>query len=311
MPDADISTSVDIIKLQKQIGTVNGSQGGPILINQEGMSSPMLLRFRPPGKMLTHDWWPISNKERMLQKKNDMIPYTWKAVIPAKIGNMPTLRTTEINLKENKEALEINLDLLEERREQAAVREAKNQSKDGKLVKDACKKYWDNGSKTWKSSWSSPSDTPGFPNYVVFAIRASGIASVLPIAGTQRLVNHCPKAGPISGQMLCWLLWLCGSGSGCFLGGMAVIKHEPKQSLSLAGASLAGASLAGASLVSPQLVGGLRPVTEVSSFVSFKRYGLLAGHKGCEQKVPWKATRGLRSSLKLLGKDEKVTGHQQ
>ncbi|GKF11726.1 reverse transcriptase domain-containing protein [Tanacetum coccineum] len=42
---------------------------------------------------------------------------------------MPTLRTSEVNLKENKEALEINLDLLEERREQAAIREAKSKAK--------------------------------------------------------------------------------------------------------------------------------------------------------------------------------------
>ncbi|GKG19525.1 hypothetical protein Tco_0376624, partial [Tanacetum coccineum] len=41
---------------------------------------------------------------------------------------MPTLRTTKINLEENKEALEINLDL-EERREQAAIREAKSKAK--------------------------------------------------------------------------------------------------------------------------------------------------------------------------------------
>ncbi|GJY13127.1 hypothetical protein Tco_0382436 [Tanacetum coccineum] len=45
---------------------------------------------------------------------------------------MPTLRTAEVNLEENKEALEINLDLLEERREQTAIREAKKQSKDEK-----------------------------------------------------------------------------------------------------------------------------------------------------------------------------------
>ncbi|GKA03325.1 reverse transcriptase domain-containing protein [Tanacetum coccineum] len=45
-----------------------------------------------------------------------------EAVIPTEIG-MPTLRTTEINLKENNKALEINLDLLEERREQAAIKE--------------------------------------------------------------------------------------------------------------------------------------------------------------------------------------------
>ncbi|GKE53208.1 hypothetical protein Tco_1488364 [Tanacetum coccineum] len=45
---------------------------------------------------------------------------------------MPTLRIVEVDLVQNNEALEINLDLLEERREQAAIREVKKQSKDGK-----------------------------------------------------------------------------------------------------------------------------------------------------------------------------------
>ncbi|GKD37088.1 hypothetical protein Tco_1257295 [Tanacetum coccineum] len=47
---------------------------------------------------------------------------------------MPTLRTAEVNLEENKEALEINLDLLEERREQAAIREAKSKAKMEKIL---------------------------------------------------------------------------------------------------------------------------------------------------------------------------------
>ncbi|GKB57604.1 hypothetical protein Tco_0913790 [Tanacetum coccineum] len=38
---------------------------------------------------------------------------------------MPTLRTAEVDLVQNNEALEINFDLLEERREQAAIRKAK------------------------------------------------------------------------------------------------------------------------------------------------------------------------------------------
>ncbi|GJY73710.1 reverse transcriptase domain-containing protein [Tanacetum coccineum] len=49
-------------------------------------------------------------------------------VIPAEIG-MPTLRTTEVDLGQNNEALEINLDLLEERRGEAAIREAKSKAK--------------------------------------------------------------------------------------------------------------------------------------------------------------------------------------
>ncbi|GKF34353.1 hypothetical protein Tco_0107553, partial [Tanacetum coccineum] len=42
---------------------------------------------------------------------------------------MPTLRIAEIDMVQNEEALEINLDLLEERREQEAIREARNKAK--------------------------------------------------------------------------------------------------------------------------------------------------------------------------------------
>ncbi|GJR05439.1 hypothetical protein Tco_0528423 [Tanacetum coccineum] len=42
---------------------------------------------------------------------------------------MPTLRTTEVDIVQNNKALGINLDLLEERREQAVIREAKSKVK--------------------------------------------------------------------------------------------------------------------------------------------------------------------------------------
>nr|GEZ84589.1 reverse transcriptase domain-containing protein [Tanacetum cinerariifolium] len=42
---------------------------------------------------------------------------------------MPTLRTTKVDLVQNYEALEINLDILEEKREEAAIREAKSKAK--------------------------------------------------------------------------------------------------------------------------------------------------------------------------------------
>ncbi|GJT28639.1 reverse transcriptase domain-containing protein [Tanacetum coccineum] len=61
------------------------------------------------------------------------LTYGTEAVIPVEIG-MPTLRTAKVDLVQNDEALEINLDLLKERREQAAIREAKKQSKDGKVL---------------------------------------------------------------------------------------------------------------------------------------------------------------------------------
>ncbi|GJY75038.1 reverse transcriptase domain-containing protein [Tanacetum coccineum] len=56
------------------------------------------------------------------------LTYGTKAVIPAELG-MLTLRITELDLVQNNEALEINLDLLEEKREQAAIRKAKRKAK--------------------------------------------------------------------------------------------------------------------------------------------------------------------------------------
>ncbi|GKA74282.1 hypothetical protein Tco_0780584 [Tanacetum coccineum] len=68
----------------------------------------------------------------MIKSRNGDTPFSLtygiKAVILAEIG-MPTLRTTEVDLVQNKESLEINLGLLEEIREQAAIREAKSKAK--------------------------------------------------------------------------------------------------------------------------------------------------------------------------------------
>ncbi|GJR48352.1 hypothetical protein Tco_1316455 [Tanacetum coccineum] len=57
-----------------------------------------------------------------------LLTYRTEAVILAEIG-MPTLRTAEIDMVQNDQALEINLDLLEEKREQAAIREARSKAK--------------------------------------------------------------------------------------------------------------------------------------------------------------------------------------
>ncbi|GJZ64541.1 reverse transcriptase domain-containing protein [Tanacetum coccineum] len=54
--------------------------------------------------------------------------YGTKAIIPAEIG-MPTLWTVETNMVQNDEALELNLDLLEEKMEQAAICEARSKEK--------------------------------------------------------------------------------------------------------------------------------------------------------------------------------------
>ncbi|GKC36530.1 reverse transcriptase domain-containing protein [Tanacetum coccineum] len=53
--------------------------------------------------------------------------YGTEAVIPAEIG-MPTIRTAEVNIATNDDERRIDLDILEERREQAAIREEKAKS---------------------------------------------------------------------------------------------------------------------------------------------------------------------------------------
>ncbi|GJT36431.1 reverse transcriptase domain-containing protein [Tanacetum coccineum] len=63
-------------------------------------------------------------KARLEARSNNWMEELPYAVIPAEIG-MPTIRTTEVDLVQNNEALEINLDLLEEIREEGAIREAK------------------------------------------------------------------------------------------------------------------------------------------------------------------------------------------
>nr|GEV86048.1 reverse transcriptase domain-containing protein [Tanacetum cinerariifolium] len=68
----------------------------------------------------------------MIKSSNGETPfsltYGTKAVIPAENG-MPTLRTVEVDMAKNNEALRISLDLLEEKREQAAIQEARNKAK--------------------------------------------------------------------------------------------------------------------------------------------------------------------------------------
>ncbi|GJU28626.1 reverse transcriptase domain-containing protein [Tanacetum coccineum] len=64
----------------------------------------------------------------MIKSSNDDTPfsltYGTEAVIPAEIG-MPTYHTAVVDAVHNDEELRLNLDMLEERRERAAIREAK------------------------------------------------------------------------------------------------------------------------------------------------------------------------------------------
>ncbi|GJY23452.1 reverse transcriptase domain-containing protein [Tanacetum coccineum] len=95
----------------------------------EGIKARLDERSKNWMEELPHVLW---EHRTMIKSSNGDTPfsltYGTEAVIPVEIG-MPTLRTAEVNLEENKEALEINLDLLEERREQAAIREAKSKAK--------------------------------------------------------------------------------------------------------------------------------------------------------------------------------------
>ncbi|GJX30248.1 reverse transcriptase domain-containing protein [Tanacetum coccineum] len=95
----------------------------------EGIKARLDERSKDWIEELPHVLWA---HRIMIKSSNSETPfsltYGTKAVIPAEIG-MPTLRTTEIDLTKNNEALEINLDLIEERREQAAIQEAKSKKK--------------------------------------------------------------------------------------------------------------------------------------------------------------------------------------
>nr|GEW03178.1 reverse transcriptase domain-containing protein [Tanacetum cinerariifolium] len=64
------------------------------------------------------------------------------AVIPAEI-DMPTLRKTKVDIVQNDEALEINLNLLEERREQTAICEAKSKAKMEKYYNSKLGPKWE------------------------------------------------------------------------------------------------------------------------------------------------------------------------
>ncbi|GJT80846.1 reverse transcriptase domain-containing protein [Tanacetum coccineum] len=75
---------------------------------------------------VSHVFWA---HRTMIKTSNGDTPfsltYGTEAVILAEIG-MPTFKIAEVDVTKNDEALEINLELLEEKQEQAAIREAKS-----------------------------------------------------------------------------------------------------------------------------------------------------------------------------------------
>ncbi|GJV49535.1 reverse transcriptase domain-containing protein [Tanacetum coccineum] len=123
MPSANNSASVKhSANLHGLVERANRSLG-------EGIKARLDERSKNWMEELPYVLWA---HRTMIKSSNGDTPfsltYGTEAVIPAEIG-MPTLRTSEVSLEENKEALEINLDLLEERREQATIREAKSKAK--------------------------------------------------------------------------------------------------------------------------------------------------------------------------------------
>nr|GEZ06374.1 reverse transcriptase domain-containing protein [Tanacetum cinerariifolium] len=128
---------------------IDGSGADLILTNPKGVEFTYALRFKfdatnneaeyeavIAGLRIAEQMEEISHvlwaHRTMIKSSNRETPfsltYGTKAVIPVEIG-MPTLRTVEDDMIKNDEALKINLDLLEEKREQAGIQEAKRKAK--------------------------------------------------------------------------------------------------------------------------------------------------------------------------------------
>ncbi|GKB06004.1 reverse transcriptase domain-containing protein [Tanacetum coccineum] len=101
----------------------------------EGIKARLDKRSKDWIGELSHVLWA---HHIMIKSSNGETPfsltYGTEAVIPAEIG-MPTLWTGEVDLIKNNEALEINLDLIEEKGEQPAIQEAKSKAKIEKYYK--------------------------------------------------------------------------------------------------------------------------------------------------------------------------------
>ncbi|GJT63547.1 reverse transcriptase domain-containing protein [Tanacetum coccineum] len=115
----------------KPVATITGTTHSKISVKSCASASalPPSSIHKPMIKEVPHVLWAHCT---MIKSSNEDTPfsltYRMEAVIPAEIG-MPTLRTTKIDMVRNNEALEINLDLLEEIREQAAICEARSKAK--------------------------------------------------------------------------------------------------------------------------------------------------------------------------------------
>nr|GEZ34909.1 reverse transcriptase domain-containing protein [Tanacetum cinerariifolium] len=103
----------------------------------EGIKARLDERSKDWVEEIPHVLWA---HHTMIKSSNGDTPfsltYETEEVIQAEIS-MPTLRTDEIDMVQNDEALKINLDLLEERREQAVIHEARQRWKNITTQKSA------------------------------------------------------------------------------------------------------------------------------------------------------------------------------
>ncbi|GKA39995.1 reverse transcriptase domain-containing protein [Tanacetum coccineum] len=110
----------------KPVATIAGAQIKKSL--GEGIKARLDERSKNWMEEISHVLWA---HRTMIKSSNGETPfsltYGTEAVIPVEIG-MLTLRTAKVDMIKNDEALEINLDLLEEKREQTAIQEAKSKA---------------------------------------------------------------------------------------------------------------------------------------------------------------------------------------
>ncbi|GJW08421.1 reverse transcriptase domain-containing protein [Tanacetum coccineum] len=128
----------------------------------EGIKARLDARSKNWMEEISHVLWA---HRTMIKSSNRDTPfsltYGTKAVIPAEIG-MPTLRTAEVDIVQNDEALESNLDLLEERREQAAICEAKSKAKIEKYYNSkVCSTSFKPGDLVYRSNDASRAEEVG------------------------------------------------------------------------------------------------------------------------------------------------------
>ncbi|GKA33078.1 reverse transcriptase domain-containing protein [Tanacetum coccineum] len=103
-----------------------------IIHSKNGVRSYASVNALPPKDWIEEIPHVLWAHHTMIKSSNEYtqfsLTYGTEAVIPAEIG-MPTLRITKRDIAQNDEALEINLDLLKERKEQAEIRKARSKEK--------------------------------------------------------------------------------------------------------------------------------------------------------------------------------------